>query len=128
MTLGSQGTQNYIEFSDLSKCIQSGTETQWILRNASGRLNGGQIVLLVGPSGCGKTTLLSILSGILSPTSGSIKIFGQDLSQLSEHQKTIFRRHHMGFIFQNYNLVPSLTVHQNIVIPLLAQGIPPGIG
>ena len=115
---------NYIEFFNLSKCIQSGTETQWILQNASGRLNGGQIVLLVGPSGCGKTTLLSILSGILSPTSGSVKIFGQDLSQLSEQQKTLFRRHHMGFIFQNYNLVPSLTVLENITIPLLAQGVP----
>ncbi|ETZ06847.1 putative ABC transporter ATP-binding protein [Holospora obtusa F1] len=115
--------KNCIEFSNISKTIQSGEHTQWILKNINGRLQGGKIILLTGPSGCGKTTLLSILSGILSPTSGTVKVFSQDLAKLSEKEKTIFRRHHMGFIFQNYNLVPSLTVQQNISIPLLAQGM-----
>ncbi|ETZ05152.1 MULTISPECIES: ABC transporter ATP-binding protein [Holospora] len=112
-----------IEFFDVSKSIQSGDQTQWILKNVNGTLHPGQIILLVGPSGCGKTTLLSILSGILSPTTGTVKVFGQDLGKLSEQQKTVFRRHHMGFIFQNYNLVPSLNVEQNVSIPLLAQGM-----
>lgn len=112
-----------IVFSDVSKCIHSGGIDQWIVRNCSGTLHEGELVLLVGPSGCGKTTLLSLLSGILSPTKGTINIFGHELTTLNEENKTLLRRHTMGFIFQNYHLVPTLTAAQNVAIPLLAQGM-----
>jgi putative ABC transport system ATP-binding protein len=113
-----------IVFSDVSKCIHSGDIDQWIVHDCSGALHEGELVLLVGPSGCGKTTLLSLLSGILSPTKGQINVFGHELTTLSEHDKTVLRRHAMGFIFQNYHLIPTLTAAQNVAIPLLAQGTP----
>ena len=117
-------SSNSIIFSKVSKCIHSGGTDQWIVRDCSGTLNEGELVLLVGPSGCGKTTLLSLLSGILSLTHGIITVFGHELATLSEENKTLLRRNAMGFIFQNYHLVPTLTAAQNVAIPLLAQGMP----
>ena len=112
-----------VVFSNVSKCLDLGNKPQWIVQDCSGTLHSGELVLLVGPSGCGKTTLLSLLSGILSPTHGKINVFGHELTTLSEEDKTILRRQTMGFIFQNYHLVPTLTAAQNVTIPLLAQGV-----
>lgn len=82
----------------------------------------GEFVSIVGTSGSGKTTLLNMLGGLDVPTSGSVVIRDIDLSQMSDEQLTIFRRRNIGFVFQNYNLVPILSVHENIVLPVELDG------
>ena len=82
----------------------------------------GELSLLVGPSGSGKTTLLSIIGGILSPTMGRITITGMALDRIPERKKTAFRRDNIGFIFQQYNLLPALTAAENAAVPLVAAG------
>ena len=84
----------------------------------------GELLLLVGPSGCGKTTLLSVLCGILDATSGDVEVFGQRMDRMSQEQKTAFRRENIGFIFQQYNLLPSLTAAENVAVPLLIHDVP----
>ncbi|MEW6735760.1 MAG: ABC transporter ATP-binding protein [Acidobacteriota bacterium] len=79
----------------------------------------GELMLLVGPSGCGKTTLLSVLAGILDNDSGEVNVFGVRVDKLNQSQKTDFRRKNIGFIFQQYNLLPTLTAAENVAIPLL---------
>lgn len=82
----------------------------------------GQFVALVGTSGSGKSTLLHMLGGLDSPTDGSVRVENQSLEELSEEQRTVFRRKRIGFIFQNYNLIPYLTVYENIVLPVRLDG------
>ncbi len=84
----------------------------------------GELLLLVGPSGCGKTTLLSVLCGILDATSGAIEVYGTRVDQLTQEQKTTFRRDTIGFIFQQFNLLPSLTSAENVAVPLLIHQVP----
>lgn len=84
----------------------------------------GEMSLLVGPSGCGKTTLLSVLAGILEPTSGTVSVLGQTLNDLRGPELVRFRGQNIGFIFQQYNLLPALTAAENAAIPLLIQGWP----
>ncbi len=95
-----------------------------VLHEVSAHINYGQLTMLVGPSGCGKTTLISVLSGILSASSGEVDILGQKLFALSDRNKVLFRRQHIGFIFQQYNLLPALTAAENAAMPLLAAGMP----
>ncbi|MFO1069022.1 MAG: ABC transporter ATP-binding protein [Geminicoccaceae bacterium] len=85
-------------------------------------LPAGELALLVGPSGCGKTTLISILAGILSPTAGTIEVLGASLWSMSDRQRTAWRRRHVGFVFQAYNLLPALTAAENAALPLVTQG------
>lgn len=82
----------------------------------------GEFVAIVGTSGSGKSTLLHMMSGLDVPTSGSVKIRGKELSELNEEQLTVFRRKHIGFVFQNYNLIPVLNVYENIVLPVELDG------
>ena len=82
----------------------------------------GEFVAIVGTSGSGKSTLLNMLGGLDIPTSGEIKIQGKELSDLNDEQLTIFRRRNIGFIFQNYNLLPMLNVYENIVLPIELDG------
>ena len=82
----------------------------------------GEFVAIVGTSGSGKSTLLNMLGGLDIPTSGEIKIQGKELSDLNDEQLTIFRRRNIGFIFQNYNLIPVLSVYENIVLPVELDG------
>src|SRR3954471_13629965 len=74
----------------------------------------GELTLLVGPSGCGKTTLLSVVAGILEPTSGELNVLGQDMNRLSQSAKVKFRRQNVGFVFQQFNLLPTLTAAENV--------------
>jgi putative ABC transport system ATP-binding protein len=83
----------------------------------------GAMTMLMGPSGCGKTTLLSVITGLLDPTSGHIAVLGMDLAGLSNGQKVEFRRANLGFVFQQYNLLPALTAAENVAVPLLAAGV-----
>jgi len=107
----------------LNKDFSVGDETVRVLHDISAEIRMGELTMLVGPSGCGKTTLISILSGILSATSGSVEIMGTQLDALSDKQKTLFRREHIGFIFQQYNLLPALTAAENAAIALIAAGM-----
>lgn len=84
----------------------------------------GELVLLVGPSGCGKTTLLCILAGLLYPTSGEVEVLGHRLHEMSATELVRLRAREIGFVFQQYNLLPALTAQENAAIPLLIQGLP----
>lgn len=84
----------------------------------------GEVMFLVGPSGCGKTTLLSIIAGTLAGDAGEIEVLGQSLPSLSAAEVTAFRARHIGFVFQQFNLIPTLTVAENVAVPLLIQGAP----
>jgi putative ABC transport system ATP-binding protein len=84
----------------------------------------GELTLLVGPSGCGKTTLISIIAGLLDPTQGDVTVLGTNLTKLSGRQKVAFRGRNIGFVFQQYNLLPALTAAENAAVPLLIAGQP----
>jgi putative ABC transport system ATP-binding protein len=86
----------------------------------------GEMTLLVGPSGCGKTTLISIVAALLDASDGEVRVLGKDLARLSGRQKVLFRGSEIGFVFQQYNLLPSLTAAENAAVPLLIQGQPRG--
>jgi putative ABC transport system ATP-binding protein len=82
----------------------------------------GELVMLVGPSGCGKTTLISIIASVLDHDSGACEVLGRDLSQLSASGKADLRRAEIGFVFQSYNLIPTLSAAENVAVPLLLNG------
>jgi putative ABC transport system ATP-binding protein len=86
-------------------------------------VNCGELLLLVGPSGCGKTTLLSVLAGILDASSGEVEVFGERIDRMNQTQKTDFRKRTIGFIFQQFNLLPTLTATENVAVPLLIHGV-----
>jgi len=86
-------------------------------------LDAGSLTILLGPSGCGKTTLLSCLGGLLTPTSGQITVGDVDVTALSGRAMSQYRRHKVGIVFQAFNLVPSLTALENVMVPLRAAGV-----
>jgi putative ABC transport system ATP-binding protein len=86
----------------------------------------GELVLLVGPSGCGKTTLISIVAGLLDPTAGDVEVLGQPISRMRGGRKVRFRGANIGFVFQQYNLLPAMTAVENACVPLLIQGVSRG--
>jgi putative ABC transport system ATP-binding protein len=106
----------------VTKVYNQGRNEVYALRGADLDVFPGQMTVLVGPSGCGKTTLLSIIAGILALTDGQCHVMGRDLSQMSDRQKTVFRRKHIGFVFQQYNLLPALTAAENAAVPLIIAG------
>ncbi len=105
------------------KDFPSGSGSTRVLHGVDLSVEAGRLTLLVGPSGCGKTTLLSILTGILSPTAGHVDVMGERITTLRGRRKTLFRRERLGFIFQQYNLLPALTAAENAAIPLVAAGV-----
>ena len=94
------------------------------LRGVDLEVMPGSITLLVGPSGCGKTTLISIIAGLLDPTEGSLDVLGTNLTALPPNELVDFRARNLGFVFQQYNLLPSLTAAENACLPLLVAGVP----
>lgn len=104
------------------KDFHAGGTPSRVLHGVDLDLYAGELTLLVGPSGCGKTTLLSILTGILSLTGGTVSLFGTEISRLGDHEKTSFRRTAIGFVFQQYNLMPSLNAAENAALPLVVAG------
>ncbi|NJO67641.1 MAG: ABC transporter ATP-binding protein [Rhodospirillales bacterium] len=96
----------------------------WALRGIDLSVPRGGITMLVGPSGCGKTTLISVIAGILSPDAGSCEVLGANLNDLSTARRLDFRAHNIGFIFQQFHLLPSLTIADNVGVPLLINDIP----
>lgn len=107
----------------ISKDFEVGDGSRFrALYDISLTLPAGQLVILSGPSGCGKTTLLSIIGGVLKATSGKVSIFGTELDHANARALTALRRSLIGFVFQQYNLLPALTARQNAAIPLIASG------
>jgi putative ABC transport system ATP-binding protein len=101
---------------DLTKVYRTGEVEVYALRRANAQLHEGEISVLLGPSGSGKSTFLNILGGLDEPTSGTVFFDGQDLSGFSRHQLTLYRREHVGFVFQFYNLISSLTARENVAL------------
>lgn len=111
-----------VSVNNITKEFIDGNNRSLVLRGVSAEFPESEVNFLVGPSGCGKTTLLSIMAGLLGTTTGSLLILGEDLSKMTDDQKIMFRANNLGFIFQQFNLVPTLTASENVAIPLLASG------
>ena len=113
---------NILETIDLKKYYGSEPNITRALDGVSLTIAAGEFVTIVGTSGSGKSTLLNMIGGLDVPTSGKVIVDGKDLSSMNDEQLTIFRRRKIGFVFQNYNLVPVLNVYENIVLPVELDG------
>lgn len=111
-----------LKTSKLKKYYGSGPNLVKALDGIDLSVNKGEFAAIVGTSGSGKSTLLHMLGGLDNPTSGSVTVDGKELSKLNEEELTVFRRRKIGFVFQNYNLVPILNVYENIVLPIELDG------
>jgi putative ABC transport system ATP-binding protein len=111
-----------IELRDLSKAYEEGNRRRMVLCNANAAFARGELAVLVGRSGTGKSTLLNLLSGIDQPDSGEVIVDGVTLSALPERDRTLFRRDRIGFVFQFFNLIATLTAEENLLLPLELKG------
>ncbi len=111
-----------LQTTDLKKYYGSGPNITKALDGVTLSIEKGEFAAIVGTSGSGKSTLLNMMGGLDTPTSGSIKVKGKELSRFRDEQLTVFRRRNIGFIFQNYNLIPVLNVYENIVLPVELDG------
>ena len=111
-----------LQTTDLKKYYGTEPNITKALDGVTLSIEEGEFVAIVGTSGSGKSTLLNMMGGLDTPTSGSIQVKGKELSEFKDEQLTIFRRRNIGFIFQNYNLVPVLNVYENIVLPVELDG------
>lgn len=114
--------QALVRLRDLTKTYQEGDQERAVLRQLNATIQDGEFVVLMGRSGAGKSTLLNLISGIDRPTAGEVIVGDTTLTTLSEHERTLFRRRHIGFVFQSFNLIPTLTVEENITLPLELSG------
>lgn len=110
---------NLLEVKNLSKTYGTGETAVHALKNASFSVSKGEFVAVVGESGSGKSTLLNLIGGLDTPTAGKVFLDGRDLFSMKERNLTVFRRRNIGFVFQSFNLIPELTVEQNILFPVL---------
>jgi putative ABC transport system ATP-binding protein len=117
-------TELAVECRGVTKEFGSGDNRTLALRGVDLDVPFGELSLLVGPSGCGKTTLISLIAGLLEPTAGGVTVLGQDLGAMRGFRKVSFRGHYIGFVFQQYNLLPTLTAVENACVPLLINGRP----
>lgn len=117
------GQHKFLRLENLSKSYREGDQTRAVLQQVTLEMDDGQVVAILGKSGSGKTTILNLISGIDSPDSGQIFLSGQRLTGLSEQEWTLFRRKQIGFIFQFFNLIPTLTVWENVILPLELNGL-----
>jgi putative ABC transport system ATP-binding protein len=108
----------------VTKDFGTGDTKTAALRGVDLELYAGQLSLVVGPSGCGKTTLISIIAGLLDPTTGKVNVLGAELSQLGGRGLVEFRARNIGFVFQQYNLLPALSAAENAAVPLIIAGLP----
>jgi putative ABC transport system ATP-binding protein len=113
-----------IALRDVTKTFGTGEAEIQALRGVSLEIFFDELFLIMGPSGSGKTTLLSIIGGVLSPNAGSVKVFDTELTTLSEREKSLLRAKKIGFMFQEYHLLPNLTAAENVAVPLLIIGEP----
>lgn len=115
-------TQSMMELQEVSKVYQQGRRSVQAVRKVSLRIEAGEFVSIVGPSGSGKSTLLHLLGGLDTPTTGRALFAGRDLRSLSDRERSLLRRNQVGFVFQFFNLLPTLTAVENVALPLLLAG------
>jgi len=113
-----------VDVRNVSKVYRRGRLEVFALRDVSLGLDGGSALAIMGPSGAGKTTLLNILAGLDTPSTGEVWIGGERLDRLDAEAATTFRRRHIGFVFQFFNLLPALSALENVALPLLAERLP----
>ena len=113
-----------ISVKGLRKESPMGEETVVALKQIDLEIEKGQIVCIFGSSGSGKSTLLNQLAGLERPTAGSVTIGGVPVERLSENALAVFRQRHLGFVFQSYNLMPTMTAEENVALPLMFRGVP----
>jgi putative ABC transport system ATP-binding protein len=106
----------------VTKSYQTGGTKVTALRGIDVDVRAGELMMLVGPSGCGKTTLISVIAGILDQDEGDCRVFGQDFKAMGDKARTAWRGHHIGFVFQAFNLLPTLTAVENVCVPMLING------
>ena len=111
-----------VQLQRLTKTYQEGEQQRVVFRDLDAEIGRNEFLVLLGRSGSGRSTLLNIISGIDLPTSGEVHIDGASLGSLSETARTVFRREHIGFVFQFFNLIPTLTVEENLLLPLELNG------
>lgn len=111
-----------IKVDDLSKTYGCGETAVQVIRHLDFKMEKGAFEAIMGPSGSGKSTFLHLVAGLVTPDSGSIEIGGQGITGLSDHDLTVFRRRRIGLIFQDFNLIPTLTAEENIALPLILDG------
>ena len=122
MPLDEAGVRVAVRIRGLGKHFGTGEQRVQALRGVDWDVFTGQLTMIVGPSGCGKTTLLSVIAGILDGDEGEVSIFGEPLDRMSDRARTRFRATNIGFVFQQYNLLPALTAAENAAIPLVIAG------
>jgi len=115
-------TRDAVQMRGVDKYFGEGDARTHVLKTTDFDAPLGELVMLVGPSGCGKTTLLSVLAGTLNADGGQVSVFGERIDQMKAAALTRFRAQNIGFIFQQFNLIPTLTAAENVSIPLLIQG------
>src|SRR6266496_4000350 len=113
-----------VRVEGISKLYRMAAEEVHALRESSWEVRKGEAVAIMGPSGCGKTTLLNLLGGVDRPTAGKILIDGQDLTAMNERALEAHRLHRVGFVFQFFNLIPSITAFENLELPMVMAGTP----
>ena len=113
-----------LDAKDLEKTYRSGDRVLTVLHGVTLRVEQGDFIAILGPSGSGKTTLLGLLAGLDTPSGGRVQISGTDLTPLTEDERARFRRDHIGFVFQAFQLIPSLTARENVQVPLELRGEP----
>ncbi len=118
----SDSTSPIVRLRSIEKSFREGSETRSVLRGVHMDINSGELVVLLGRSGAGKSTLLNIIGGLDVPDRGSVVVGETDIGVTSERERTLFRRSHIGFVFQSYNLIPTLTVLENILLPIELSG------
>jgi putative ABC transport system ATP-binding protein len=118
-----QSNEYAVQCRGVTKSFGSGEAEVKALRGVDLTVAVGELLMLVGPSGCGKTTLISIIASVLDHDTGDCEVLGRSLGKLSASEKTSLRRAEIGFVFQSYNLIPSLAVVENVAVPLLLNGL-----
>jgi len=119
----SKATTYAVELKNIVKSFQTGDKVNEVLHNIDLQIPTGSISYVVGPSGCGKTTLISIIAGILTSDSGEVNVLGNPIHRMNQREKATFRRNNVGFIFQQFNLISTISIAENVAVPLLIKGV-----
>jgi putative ABC transport system ATP-binding protein len=114
--------ENAVVCTEITKSFGQGDTRVQVLRKLDLEIRMGQLVMLMGPSGCGKTTLISIIAGLLDPTGGELEVLGERPGKFKPQEQILFRRENLGFVFQQFNLLPALTAAENAAVPLFVAG------
>ncbi|HAL73166.1 MAG TPA: ABC transporter ATP-binding protein, partial [Verrucomicrobiales bacterium] len=112
-----------VQCQGLRKHFGEGDARVEVLRGVDFQARLGEMTFLVGPSGCGKTTLISVIAGLLDPSDGDLQVLDSRHAEMKAQERILFRRRNLGFVFQQYNLLPSLTAAENAAVPLIADGM-----